>query len=70
MIDVDLNKVLLKQILGYPVKRNIATLKLVDDQLARSLERLQLYLSARKEIEALPLVCRPVTSAIRRLTDG
>jgi E3 ubiquitin-protein ligase TRIP12 len=56
MIDVDLNKVLLKQILDYPVKRNIATLKLVDEQLARSLERLQSYLFARKEIEALPLV--------------
>jgi E3 ubiquitin-protein ligase TRIP12 len=56
MIDVNLNKVLLKQILDFPVKRNIATLKQVDDQLARSLERLQSYLSARKEIEALPLV--------------
>lgn len=56
MIDVNLNKIMLKQILDFPIKRNIATLKSVDDQLARSLERLQTYLYARKEIEALPLV--------------
>jgi E3 ubiquitin-protein ligase TRIP12 len=56
IIDLNLNKVVLQLILGMPVKRNIPTLKLVDEQLARSLERLLLYLKARKEIEALPLV--------------
>lgn len=47
---------MLKLLLGQTVKKNVATLKLVDIQLARSLERLQVYLQARKEIEALKLV--------------
>ena len=56
IIDVNLNNVMLKLVLGRPVAQNIATLRLVDAPLARSLERLQAYLDARKEIEALPLV--------------
>ena len=56
IIDVNLNVVFVQLILDMPVKANIATLKQVDPQLARSLERLQSYLSARKEIESLPLV--------------
>lgn len=59
IIDVNLNMVFVQLILGMPVKQNIATLKHVDPQLARSLERLQTYLSARKEIESLPLVSIP-----------
>ncbi|KAK4687050.1 E3 ubiquitin-protein ligase TRIP12, partial [Tremellales sp. Uapishka_1] len=53
IIDVNLNKVFLKLILGKPVRKNIATLKMVDLPLARSLERLQNYFYTRKEIEAL-----------------
>lgn len=53
IIDVNLNKVFLKLLLGKPVRKNIATLKQVDETLARSLERLQTYLQARKEIESL-----------------
>jgi E3 ubiquitin-protein ligase TRIP12 len=56
IIDVNLNTVFVELILDMPVKRNIAKLKQVDPQLARSLERLQSYLNARKEIESLPLV--------------
>lgn len=56
IIDVTLNKVFLKLILGSPVRKNIATLRMVDPALARSLERLQAYASARREIEALQLV--------------
>lgn len=55
IIDVNLNKVYLKLILGGTVKKTIANLKLVDAELARSLERLQSYLQTRKEIEALQL---------------
>ena len=55
IIDVNLNKVFLRMILGRPVNKDIATLKLVDPALARSLERLQKYSRARKEIEALQL---------------
>ncbi|WVO12675.1 hypothetical protein L204_100280 [Cryptococcus depauperatus] len=55
IIDINLNQVFFKLILNKPVKKNIATLRTVDPQLARSLERLQTYLWARKEIEALPL---------------
>lgn len=55
IIDVHLNKVFLKLVLGRPVKKTIANLKLVDAPLARSLERLQGYLHARREIEALQL---------------
>ena len=55
IIDVNLNNIFLKLILGRPVKRTIANLKLVDPGLARSLERLQVYLQTRKEIEALKL---------------
>lgn len=53
IIDVNLNKVFLKLLLGKPVRKNIATLKHVDETLARSLERLQTYLQARQEIESL-----------------
>ncbi|TXT15889.1 hypothetical protein VHUM_00392 [Vanrija humicola] len=53
IIDVNLNRVLIKLLLSKPVKKNIATLKLVDLSLARSLERLQSYLQSRQEIEAL-----------------
>ena len=55
IIDVNLNRIFLKLILGRPVKRTIGNLKLVDITLARSLERLQTYLQTRKEIEALKL---------------
>ena len=55
IIDVNLNKVFLQLILGQPTKKNIATLKLVDMPLARSLERLHSYLQIRKEIDALQL---------------
>jgi E3 ubiquitin-protein ligase TRIP12 len=58
IIDVTLNKVFLRLILGTPVRKNIATLRAVDPTLARSLERLQAYSAARKEIETLQLVCR------------
>lgn len=57
IIDINLNKVFLRLILGQPVKKNIATLKLVDPTIARSMERLQAYAEARKEIEAMALVC-------------
>lgn len=53
IIDVNMNTVFIKRLLGKPVKKNIATLKLVDMTLARSLERLQSYLESRKEIEAM-----------------
>lgn len=56
IIDLNLNPVFVNMILGQPVKKNIATLKRVDTLLARSLEKLQSYLNARKEIESLPLV--------------
>lgn len=58
IIDFNFNTVFLKLLLDQPVKQNIATLKRVDMQLARSLEGLQNYLYARKEIESLPLVSR------------
>jgi E3 ubiquitin-protein ligase TRIP12 len=53
IIDLNLNKVFLKLLLGKPPKKTIGTLKQIDVPLARSLERLQTYLLARKEIEAL-----------------
>jgi E3 ubiquitin-protein ligase TRIP12 len=56
IIDINLNRVFLRLILGQPVKKNIASLRLVDPTLARSLERLQAYAEARKEIETLQLV--------------
>ncbi|ORY25651.1 hypothetical protein BCR39DRAFT_543634 [Naematelia encephala] len=68
IIDVNLNRVFLKLILGQKVKKNIATLKLVDESLARSLERLQGYLYARKEIEALHLPAASRRSKLIALT--
>jgi len=65
IIDLSLNKVFLKLLLGKPVKKSIATLKLVDATLARSLERLQSYLQSRKEIEAL--VSLPASSRRAKL---
>lgn len=53
IIDLNLNRVFLKMVLGGPAKKSIAVLKLVDAPLARSLERLQSYLQARHEIEEL-----------------
>ena len=70
IIDINLNKVFLKLILGKPVKKSIATLKLVDPTLARSLERLQGYLFARKEIEALQLLPGARRSKLALLTVG
>jgi hypothetical protein len=67
IIDLNLNKVLLQLILGIPIKKNIATMRLIDEQLARSLERLQAYLNARKDIEALPLVCPFIFSRVNRV---
>lgn len=54
IIDLNFNKVFLRRVLGRSAKPSIATLKLVDEPLARSLERLQTYLHTRQEIEALP----------------
>lgn len=70
IIDLNLNKVLLQLILGVPIKKNIATLRLIDEQLARSLERLQSYLNARKEIEALPLGPEARNNKLGSLTVG
>nr|XP_018262246.1 E3 ubiquitin-protein ligase TRIP12 [Kwoniella dejecticola CBS 10117]OBR84404.1 E3 ubiquitin-protein ligase TRIP12 [Kwoniella dejecticola CBS 10117] len=70
IIDVNLNKVFLKAILGQPIKKNIATLKAVDTHLARSLERLQNYLFARKEIEALKLPASTRRTKLAALTVG
>jgi len=70
IIDVNLNKVFLKAVLGKPVKRSIATLKLVDMPLARSLDRLQIYLQARKEIEALKLPVSTRRTKLAALTVG
>ncbi|BEI86859.1 hypothetical protein CcaverHIS002_0702050 [Cutaneotrichosporon cavernicola] len=53
IIDLNFNHVFLKMVLSGPVKKSIATLKLVDAPLARSLEGLQSYLQARHEIEEL-----------------
>jgi E3 ubiquitin-protein ligase TRIP12 len=53
IIDLNFNRVFLKMVLSRPIKKSIATLKLVDAPLARSLERLQSYLQARHEIEEL-----------------
>ncbi|KLT39033.1 hypothetical protein CC85DRAFT_298164 [Cutaneotrichosporon oleaginosum] len=53
IIDLNFNRVFLKMVLNKPVKKSIATLKLVDAPLARSLERLQSYQQARQEIEGL-----------------
>jgi E3 ubiquitin-protein ligase TRIP12 len=61
---------LLQLILGIPIKKNIATLRLIDEQLARSLERLQSYLNARKEIEALPLGPEAKRNKLASLTVG
>lgn len=68
IIDVHLNPVFLKLVLGRPVKKTIATLKLVDMPLARSLERLQGYLQARREIEALMLPPGAKRSKLMQLT--
>ncbi|WWC88486.1 uncharacterized protein L201_003397 [Kwoniella dendrophila CBS 6074] len=70
IIDVNLNRVFLKLILGQQVKRNIATLKAIDTGLARSLERLQTYLIARKEIEALKLPASTRRTKLAALTVG
>jgi E3 ubiquitin-protein ligase TRIP12 len=56
IIDVNFNKVFLKMLLGRTVKKTISTLKMIDLPLARSLERLQHYVDAKKEIETLSLV--------------
>lgn len=53
IIDLNFNHIFLKMVLNRPVKKSIATLKQIDAPLARSLERLQAYLQARKEIEEL-----------------
>lgn len=66
IIDVNLNKVFLKLLLGKPVRKNIATLKEVDETLARSLERLQTYLQTRKEIESLTAL--PASSRRNKLS--
>jgi len=68
IIDVNLNKVFLKLILGRPVRKTIANLKLVDLTLARSLERLQTYLQTRKEIEALALPAGARRNKLLQLT--
>lgn len=65
IIDLSLNKVFIKLLLGKPVKKSIATLKLIDVPLARSLERLQSYLHSRQEIEAL--VSLPASSRRAKL---
>ncbi|KAK6908083.1 hypothetical protein I203_102084 [Kwoniella mangroviensis CBS 8507] len=70
IIDVNLNRVFLKLILGQPVKKTIATLKAVDTGLARSLERLQAYSYARKEIEALKLPASTRRTKLAALTVG
>ncbi|WRT67885.1 uncharacterized protein IL334_004859 [Kwoniella shivajii] len=70
IIDVNLNRIFLKLILGQPVKKSIATLKAVDTALARSLERLQGYLFARKEIEALKLPASSRRNKLAALTVG
>ncbi|WWC70865.1 uncharacterized protein I206_104817 [Kwoniella pini CBS 10737] len=70
IIDVNLNRVFLKAILGQPIKKNIPTLKAIDAHLARSLERLQTYLFARKEIEALKLPASSRRTKLAALTVG
>ncbi|WVR06423.1 hypothetical protein IAU60_003454 [Kwoniella sp. DSM 27419] len=70
IIDVSLNRVFLKLILGVPVKKSIATLRAVDPTLARSLERLQSYMFSRKEIEALKLPVSSRRSKLAALTVG
>ncbi|WVF68897.1 hypothetical protein IAT40_003670 [Kwoniella sp. CBS 6097] len=70
IIDVNLNRVFLKLILGQPVKKSIATLKAVDPTLARSMERLQNYLFARKEIETLELPASSRRNKLAALTVG
>ncbi|ORX37302.1 hypothetical protein BD324DRAFT_642187 [Kockovaella imperatae] len=70
IIDVNLNPVFLRLILGREVKKTIKTLKLVDAPLALSLERLQSYLSARKEIEALKLPPGARRNKLATLTVG
>ena len=45
-------------------------MKLVDEQLARSLERLQAYSNARKDIEALPLGAEAKRNKLSSLTVG
>ncbi|OCF37256.1 E3 ubiquitin-protein ligase TRIP12 [Kwoniella heveanensis BCC8398] len=70
IIDVNLNRVFLKLILGQPVKKSIATLKAVDPTLARSLERLQQYHVARKEIETLELPASSRRNKLAALTVG
>ncbi|WVQ96417.1 hypothetical protein IAU59_003522 [Kwoniella sp. CBS 9459] len=70
IIDVNLNRVFLKLILGQPVKKTIASLKAVDPTLARSLERLHNYLMVRKEIEALELPASSRRNKLAALTVG
>nr|XP_031864296.1 uncharacterized protein CI109_000209 [Kwoniella shandongensis]KAA5531368.1 hypothetical protein CI109_000209 [Kwoniella shandongensis] len=70
IIDVNLNKVFLKLILGQPIRKSISTLRAVDPTLARSLERMQAYLYARKEIEALKLPPSSRRNKLAGLTIG
>lgn len=68
IIDVNLNKVFLRAVLGQPIKKNVATLRLVDPALARSLEGLQSYLQTRKDIESLQLPAAAKRNKLASLT--
>ncbi|KAG8896941.1 Ubiquitin fusion degradation protein 4, partial [Tulasnella sp. 408] len=52
IIDISLNKLFLKFILGEEVPVSIASLKLVDPALAQSLLRLQAFIDMKRDIEA------------------
>jgi len=52
IIDISLNKIFLKLILGEEVPLTIASLKLVDPTLAQSLSKLQAYADVKRDIEA------------------
>ncbi|KAG8989607.1 Ubiquitin fusion degradation protein 4 [Tulasnella sp. JGI-2019a] len=52
IIDISMSKIFLKFILGEDVPLTIASLKLVDAQLASSLSRLQAYVDVKRDIEA------------------
>lgn len=58
----------LRAVLGQPIKKNIATLRLVDPALARSLEGLQSYLQTRKDIESLQLPAAAKRNKLASLT--
>ncbi|KAJ7180903.1 hypothetical protein C8R46DRAFT_985964 [Mycena filopes] len=51
IIDLSLNKIFLKIVLGEEVPLTVATLKLVDISLANSLDKIQSIVSATKEVE-------------------